>query len=85
MAASNEWTEWHLTPRGWERGTEREDFKPTVNRDAPADCVMTCKHSEVMSSSFSPVKSTDHTIWKHSDEQLLSSLLEQYGPAPKHL
>ena len=23
MSASNEWTEWHLTPRGWERGSEK--------------------------------------------------------------
>jgi hypothetical protein len=28
MAVSNEWTEWHLTPRGWEFGDEKTDFSP---------------------------------------------------------
>ena len=26
MKPSNEWTEWHLTPQGWERGTEKTDL-----------------------------------------------------------
>src|SRR5574343_541972 len=26
MAASSEWTEWHLTPRGWVRGSDQRDF-----------------------------------------------------------
>lgn len=29
MSASNELTAWHLTPGGWECGTEKTDFDRT--------------------------------------------------------
>jgi len=27
MSASKEWTEWHLTPTGWVRGSEKVDYQ----------------------------------------------------------
>ncbi|MFA6145484.1 MAG: hypothetical protein WC691_11865 [Sulfuricurvum sp.] len=42
-----EYTEWHLTPHGWERGTEVTDSSRNY-KDAPNDRVMTCKYSEHM-------------------------------------
>ena len=85
MAASNEWTEWHLTPHGWVRGSEKDDFKGLTRRDEPDDCVMTAKHSEYAGSVHSRLEKTDETIWKDSDVDLVESLLNQYGPAPRHL
>lgn len=85
MAASNEWTEWHLTPRGWVMGSEKDDFKGLTHREKPDDCVMTAKHSEYAGSVHSRLDRTDETTWKHSDVDLVESLLKQYGPAPRHL
>lgn len=85
MTQSSEWTEWHLTPRGWERGSELEDFNYLIERQAPVDSVMTVKYSEVMRTPSSPVEEITHTLWQHSDQQLVSSLLGQHGPAPARL
>jgi len=85
MAQSSEWTEWHLPPRGWERGSELEDFNYLIERCTPVDCVMTVRYSEVMSTSFSPVTEITHTLWQDSDQHLVSSLLDKYGPAPARL
>lgn len=43
MAASNEWDEWHLTPSGWVKGTEKTDF--ALNEvPPPKDRVATFKY-----------------------------------------
>ena len=39
MAASNEWTEWHLTPRGWEEGSGRLDGVGVTHAEPPTDRV----------------------------------------------
>lgn len=85
MSASNEWTEWHLTPRGWERGSEREDFKGTVHRKPPADRVMSATYGERMSSPYSSLKEESGVTWRTEDQKLLNELLQQYGPPPNHL
>ena len=40
MSYSDEWTEWHLTPRGWERGSERTDGPDVEFKEPPADRVL---------------------------------------------
>lgn len=85
MAASDEWTEWHLTPRGWERGTEKEDFKGIDRKEPPADRVMTTKYRQHMGSSFSPVKETNQKEWTGPDCNLIKTLLDSFGPPPNHL
>lgn len=52
MSASNEWTIYHLTPRGWEKGTEKSDFART-DRPRPVDTVQTLEVRDYLSSSFS--------------------------------
>jgi hypothetical protein len=52
MAESDEWEEWHLTPRGWEQGSERVDFKGTTERPVPADRMLTFRWRELMTSRF---------------------------------
>lgn len=56
-----EYTEWHLTPRGWERGTEVTDSYRN-HKDAPADRIFTCKYSENMSSSLELYKNCED-VW----------------------
>jgi hypothetical protein len=52
MSASNEWWEYHLTPRGWIDGTEKTDFALT-EKAPPEDRVATYKFSEFLSSIYS--------------------------------
>jgi len=85
MAASNEWTEWHLTPAGWVKGSEKDDFNGLTLRGTPEGCVMTMKHSEYAGSVYSGVDRKDEMVWKYSDAALVDSLLRKHGPAPRHL
>ena len=52
MSASNEYSIWHLTPRGWEEGTEKLDFG-TTERPVPPDAVLTLEYHERYSSIYS--------------------------------
>ncbi|WP_223532030.1 hypothetical protein [Pseudomonas sp. BF-R-30] len=85
MSASDEWTEWHLTPRGWERGSEKEDVAGTKKKDAPTDCVMSVKHRQLIPAAGAPLKETNELLWTSPDEAEVRSLLDQFGPAPKKL
>lgn len=85
MSASNEWTLWHLTPRGWERGTEKTDFGEADEKPAPNDRVLTVKYREFMSSMFSSIEKTRDEVWRSQDERLVADLLAKFGPAPRSL
>jgi hypothetical protein len=84
MSASNEWTEWHLTPRGWERGTEKEDFN-VIRRDAPNDRFLTVKWYEYLGYSMSKMQKGHDEIWRSSDEQKVNEYIIKFGEAPKSL
>lgn len=83
MSASNEWTDWHLTPDGWERGTEKTDFS-TERVDPPEDRVKTVRYREYLSSVYSDMSITTKTIWV-GDEEEAARLEEEHGPPPNHL
>lgn len=85
MSASNEWTLWHLTPRGWERGTEKTDFGEANEKPAPGAGVLTFKYREFMSSVFSPTEKTHDEVWRGQDERLIAELLAKFGSAPRRL
>jgi len=85
MSASNEWTEWHLTPRGWERGTEKLDFGGTTDRKIPKDRVLTKKYREKSSSIYSPQEKELNTIWSSNDNIRIQNLTKKFGECPKSL
>ncbi len=85
MSASNEWTEWHLTARGWEEGSTRIDGSPIKHLSPPSDRVLTCKYYEYLSSPFSQFDKGVKEIWRSSEEQLIADLLEKYGLCPEKL
>lgn len=85
MSASNEWTLWHLTPRGWERGTEQKDFCDAAEKPAPSDGVLTFKYGDFMSSMYSRTEKTCDEVWRGQDERLVADLLAQFGSAPSRL
>lgn len=86
MAASNEWTEWHLTPRGWERGSKKTDFKGVTRKDKPTDSVMCMCYAEyagyMVASSYR--ESLEET-WRLDDDELVAKLLNEFGEAPQRL
>jgi hypothetical protein len=84
MSASKEWTEWHLTPRGWERGTEKVDGVGEL-RPRPADAVMTNTYRELQSDSHAPVHKTSTPTWRSADTATIETLLKQFGAPPETL
>ena len=47
MAARKEWTEWHLTPRGWEKGATRVHGQGNTWVEEPVDRLLSCVYQEV--------------------------------------
>ena len=47
MAIRKEWTEWHLTPRGWEQGSTRREGRGNDWRDEPADRLLSYQYCEI--------------------------------------
>ena len=84
MAASNESTDWHLTPRGWERGTQKMDHG-TEEREPPTDRVWTVRFQESYSSIYSSPRRASKDSWRSSDNGKIGELLKQHGSAPQHL
>ena len=85
MSASNEWTEWHLTLRGWERGSEKTDFGEAQIKAVPEDRVLSFKYREYMSSMHSKTDRSCAEIWRGANESLISELLAKFGDAPRRL
>jgi len=85
MSASNEWTEWHLTPRGWERGSEKIDFSGPTDVAPPPDRVLTSTYHEYLSSVYSSIDRYHKETWRGNDEALIKKLLAQFGEPPKEL
>jgi hypothetical protein len=97
MAIRKEWTEWHLTPRGWEQGSTRREGRGNEWRDEPADRLLSFQHIEIHGSAGQPPTiapkvstpkiSTEET-WRTKDPaalQQLDAALARYGTAPSRL
>lgn len=82
MSASYEWTEWHLTPAGWVRGSERTDFG-REEVEPPSDRVVTVRYIDENSGYKAHQSHSEE--WRSDDDVAVKSLLDQYGPAPAHL
>lgn len=85
MAASKEWTEWHLTPQGWVRGSEREDFAETKRRNPPVDRVLTVLYKEVISSACSGLHKNSEETWSSGDKDSILLLKKKFGECPNVL
>jgi len=84
MSASNEWTEWHLTPKGWVRGSEKRDFS-SVDREPPKDRVLTVVYSEFVSSSFSAMDKNLESTWQSTHAPTIAKFTAEFGPPPNTL
>jgi len=84
MAASNEWTEWHLTPDGWIRGSQRTDFQKVLEAPPP-NRVKTCQYKELISSPTSELKTSLDTVWESENSGEVERLASLFGQCPNQL
>lgn len=83
MSASHEWTEWHLTPRGWEPGKSQLDFQGIKGpATSPDDRVLSVTYDELLSSTFSKVDKTFQETYRSSDATIVAILLAKFGTCP---
>jgi hypothetical protein len=87
MAIRKEWTEWHLTPRGWEQGSTRREGRGNDWRDEPADRLLSYQYCELQTSNSDP-RITSEETWRTKDTAALVQLddaLSRHGQAPRRL
>ena len=70
MSLSKESTEWHLTPKGYERGSETRDFGPDEIKPPPADRVATYRWVEEQSSTYSKAHRVHEEVLGQSRQRL---------------
>ncbi|HEX6496489.1 MAG TPA: hypothetical protein VF018_13450 [Acidobacteriaceae bacterium] len=92
MAIRKEWTEWHLTPRGWEQGSTRREGRGNDWRDEPADRLLSFQHIEIhraeIDGSGGQAKIVTEETWRTKDPAALAQLedaLARHGSAPARL
>jgi hypothetical protein len=84
MARSEEWTDRHLTPRGWEVGSEKTDFS-LKTREPPSDRVLTVRYREVLSDRGAAGEKGTIEMWSASNKSTIAKLKAQFGPPPEAL
>ena len=77
---TNEYTLWHLTPRGWEAGTVKLD---TVRKErpVPSDTVATWRYIERSGSEYTEGSYEES---RSGDAELVERLLKEFGACPEH-
>ena len=85
MAARKEWTEWHLTPAGWQRGATRVQAKGNTWVDDPEDRVVSFTYQEIETSAAPEVRTSLEETWRSKTATNIAELLTRYGTAPAKL
>ena len=83
MSASHEWTEWCLTPRGWERGCEKEDVRGLFG-ERPKDTVLVMIYDDYRGN-WRDVNPTMMEKERVGTDKEITTLLTTYGPPPEQL
>lgn len=78
MNFSQEWTEWHLTPKGWVKGSYKVDFKDTITLDPPKDRVLTRKYEEIITSVSAPLKIVKTNVWDNGNTDGIKKLYKKF-------
>lgn len=85
MPLRKEWTEWHLTPRGWEKGATRVHGQGNTWIEEPLDRVLSCVYQELQSDGSPEVKKWKEETWRSKKADEVKALEEKYGPSPDKL
>ena len=83
MAVRKEWTEWHLTPRGWERGSTRVQGRGNDWAEEPEDRVQSWVYTETETGGG--VRCHAEPTWDNKDLAQGNELLTRFGPCPERL
>ena len=83
MAVRKEWTEWHLTLRGWERGATRVHGRGNDWPPEPVDRVASWVYSETKTSAG--LRRLAEPTWDNKILSLVNELMTRFGPCPKTL
>lgn len=81
--ATVEWAVWHLTPKGWVRGSYKNEFEGSQDIVPPKDRVLSCLYKECLADEWST--EVDETYRLKDKDSTISTLLEKYGPTPTEL
>lgn len=88
MAPRREWTEWHLTPRGWESGSTRHGDQGNNWQTEPEDRVLSAVYKEQQTSSQPAATCGTEESWRTKDPIKaadIPTLLARYGACPPRL
>jgi hypothetical protein len=85
MAPRREWTEWHLTPAGWQRGATRIHGRGNSWADEPEDRVLSFQYAETETSASPEARITYEETWRSKTAPDIEDLLAQHGPCPRTL
>ena len=86
MAASSEWAEWHLTPKGWIKGSTKCEFDGIQRVKEPDDRIQTCVFSEKTHTGAQSLDREVTEIWSNQDKlDQIVILTEKFGNCPSHL
>jgi hypothetical protein len=85
MSFSKEWTEWHLTPREWERGSERSDGVGVTTVPPPVDRVKTVRWLEEQTSGYGPMHRSHVADWNNGNKDEIQALMDRFGHPPQAL
>lgn len=85
MVASNEWTEWHLTPNGWVAGSRREDNVGITKVPDPPGSVAVYTVHEVVGAIGGRWDRDVSLTRKIGTQEEIDRLLAQYGSCPNHV
>ncbi len=85
MAARREWTEWHLTPTGWQRGATRIQGQGNTWAEEPEDRVLSYQYAETETSASPEARITYEETWRSKTADDIDALLKQHGACPRQL
>jgi hypothetical protein len=85
MSFSREWTDYHLTPKGWIEGSTLVDFGNRTNVDPPFDRVQTYRWEEEQTSGYSKMHKGGEITWESDDKNAIQELRSQFGEPPNSL
>ncbi len=90
MSLSDEWTEYHLTPQGWIRGTRKVDGAGIVEQvERPKEAVLTCRYREYVGSfqefHYEGISSGVREIWNNGNVKTIGQLKRRFGNCPESL
>lgn len=79
MAASDEWEEVHLTPKGWVDGSYKHDFGRRDEKPTPIDAVLTVRRNVYVGAIGADAKITENETPLIKDEKKIEELRSKFG------